>query len=240
MLKSFSHIVALVALGLCLPAMAEETESADTELPAQQQVEPQSRHDFEAGVLAFKLGEYRKAYELWFPYAEAGDPAALRNIGHLFAKGLGVEQSDEKAFRHYHDAAVRGLVSAKGNLALAYYKGTGTEKDLHEARYWFEQAAMGGSGLSAFHLAHMQEHGLGGAVDKQTALEWYAVAVLAHIPPATERLADLISEVKPPHSIRAYRSQGRPPPGAARGGANKREPFEPPSIVEQFRPGALR
>ena len=42
-----------------------------------------ARADFATGLRSYEAGDYYAAYKEWLPLAEAGDPAAQRNLGHL-------------------------------------------------------------------------------------------------------------------------------------------------------------
>lgn len=47
--------------------------------------------DIEAGLKAAQTGDYEKAYNIWMPLAEAGNPYAQLNIGVMYRLGLYVE-----------------------------------------------------------------------------------------------------------------------------------------------------
>ena len=46
--------------------------------------------DFASGLRSYEAGSYHAAYKEWLPLAEGGDPAAQRNLGHLYRLGQGV------------------------------------------------------------------------------------------------------------------------------------------------------
>ncbi|MBM3518493.1 MAG: hypothetical protein FJX56_11640 [Alphaproteobacteria bacterium] len=147
---------------------------------------------FAEGVRAYEDGDYEGAYREWLPLAEAGDPAAERNLGLLYRKGLGVPQDFVAAAIWYHRAAERGLARAQANLAVFYLRGQGVAQDLVEATRWFELAARQGHVISQYNLGLIYEAGLGPPADPVRALGWYYLAAKAGHPRAIERLAVLV------------------------------------------------
>ena len=45
---------------------------------------PLSRAGFQEGVEAYEAKDYMAAFEEWLPLAQKNDPAAMRNIGHMY------------------------------------------------------------------------------------------------------------------------------------------------------------
>ena len=78
--------------------------------------------------------------------AEAGDPAAQRNLGFRYSRGVDVEKDEKKAFEWTKKAAEQGDAKAMFNLANAYANGDGVEKDKEKAVKWYRRAA------NAFHV----------------------------------------------------------------------------------------
>ena len=57
----------------------------------------------------------------------SGDPAAQRNLAHLYRMGLGVAQDFVQAVSWCRLAAESGLAGAQANLAIMYLRGQGVE-----------------------------------------------------------------------------------------------------------------
>ncbi|EDZ62810.1 periplasmic protein containing Sel1/Tetratricope ptide repeat domain [Sulfurimonas gotlandica GD1] len=91
--------------------------------------------------LAYDNGNYKKAYELWLPYAEKREIRAMHNIGTMSLKGQGITANDYEAFKWYSMAAEAGLAESQYALGLLYKSGEGTNKDLSEAFRLFYKAA---------------------------------------------------------------------------------------------------
>lgn len=53
--------------------------------------------DYDDGLDAYRLGDYKKAFDLWLPLATKGHREAQSRVGTLYAEGKGVERDMEKA-----------------------------------------------------------------------------------------------------------------------------------------------
>lgn len=137
---------------------------------------PVLAQSFDDAVAAYDAGEYQKAHAIWRDLARDGDPAAMRNLGHLFHRGLGVPRDPERALKYYKDAAYLGVVGAKANVGQMYLNGEAGKINHAEAAYWLEAAAKGGHLGAAYLFGLMQENGWGGPKNLQTAYHWYVVA----------------------------------------------------------------
>jgi hypothetical protein len=72
--------------------------------------------------------------------AEAGDAAAQRHLGFMYAGGRGVEQDDKEAARWLLLAAEQGEPRAQASLGFAYALGKGVALDYVEAYKWLDLA----------------------------------------------------------------------------------------------------
>ena len=100
--------------------------------------------DFTAGVTAYEAGDYQTARKLWQPLADNYDLAALRNLGHLYRLGQGVEKNPQKARAYYEKAARLGHAPSQTNLAQMYLSGNGVAYDNQAAMQWLQKAAAQG------------------------------------------------------------------------------------------------
>ncbi|GEM_PF-215306 len=154
---------------------------------------PPVQAGFDEAVQAYEAGDYKKAHDEWLPLAEARDPAAMRNLGHLYRRGLGVEMSFAKALSWYKQAADMGFDRAQANVATMYLKGEGVEQDYSEAAKWFTKAARNGHTIAQYNLGLMYEHGKGVAKSKSKALAWYNLASKAGHKQALNKLSVLVA-----------------------------------------------
>lgn len=152
---------------------------------------------FDRAVAAYDAGDYRAAYALWLDLARAGDPAAQRNVAHLFRHGLGVEQSFTEAANWYRRAAELGLAAAQVNLATMQAKGQGAEQSYENAAYWYHEAALQGHVLAQYNLGLMYAKGLGVTESEPRAIVWLHRAAKGGHKKAIEQLARLIPEYDP-------------------------------------------
>ena len=116
------------------------------------------------GYAAYKMGGYEKAYEIWKPLAESGNPNAMLNISNLYEQGQGVRLDPNKAARWMRRAAETGFGPAQFNYGVMLERGKGVARNLFEAGQWFEKAAAQGDSEAAFNLGVLHATGFGGAV----------------------------------------------------------------------------
>jgi hypothetical protein len=177
------------AKGLCLALL----------LAAPLLVAAPARADFAAGVRAYEAGDYAAAHAAWLPIAERNDVAAMRNIGHLYRWGQGVEQDIHKALDWYRRAAELGFSRAQANLAAIYLQGEdGVKVNYDEAYKWFAAAAIQGHAVAQYNLGLMYELGLGTEKNEAKALGWYNNAARAGQPEALDRLSQLVRRPEQP------------------------------------------
>ena len=144
---------------------------------------------FDSGTRSFDRGNFVAAFKAWLPLAQDGDPAAQRNIAHLYRNGLGVAQDFERAFSWYHRAAELGLSRAQANLAEMYLRGQGAPRDPLEAVRWFQRAAHQGHAMSQYRLAQLLLRGDAAFTkDREAALFWLNLAADAGYEPARAAL----------------------------------------------------
>jgi len=98
----------------------------------------------EAGLEAFKRGNYATALKEYRPLAEQGDAVAQFALGSMYENGRGVSQDDKVAVRWYRLAAEQGQPSAQNNLAKMYRRGRGVPRDDVLAHMWWSLAAAQG------------------------------------------------------------------------------------------------
>ncbi|GLQ06546.1 tetratricopeptide repeat protein [Sneathiella chinensis] len=148
---------------------------------------------FDEGVKAYEAGNYADALQEWLPLARNNDPAAMRNVGHLYRRGLGVPKDPAAAVNWYRKAADLGFARAQANLATMYLKGEGVDQDDAQAFEWFEKAARTGHVISQYNLGLMYEYGKGVEKDQPKALGWYNMAAKAGHQPSLDKLSVLVS-----------------------------------------------
>lgn len=114
------------------------------------------RVDFALGVAAYDAGDYAEAARYWQPLADRYDLAAMRNMGNLYRRGLGVEKNPRKALAYYEAAAKRGFAPAQYAAALMHVSNDGVPYDGEKAIMWLTRAAKNGFEPAKAQLRRLQ------------------------------------------------------------------------------------
>jgi hypothetical protein len=110
---------------------------------------------------------------------EAGDTAAMVELGRRYEDGLGVVQDFAQAHEWYLKAAQAGNALGMKNLGVLYQNGRGVAQDYAQARRWFQKAAQAGNVDAMAIFGGMYEFGLGGVQDYAQARRWLQKAANA-------------------------------------------------------------
>ncbi len=132
---------------------------------------------FPEGIVAFKAGNYKKAYAEWLPAAKSGDPRAQANMGLLYRRGYGVKKNYAKAVAWYERAAEQDYGKAQFSLGLMYKKGQGVEKSEATAVKLYLQAAENGYARAQYIVALRLEKAKGVKRSKVEALKWLSLCI---------------------------------------------------------------
>jgi hypothetical protein len=142
--------------------------------------------DFNAGVAAYKQGDYATALREWHPLAKQGNAKAQSNLGVMYYNGQGVTQDYAEAVKWYRKGAEHGNAKAQYNLGLMYDNGQGVPQDYAEALQWYRKAAEQGNAGAQNNLGLMYYNGLGVPQDYVQAHMWYNLAA-SRLPPGEGR-----------------------------------------------------
>ena len=132
--------------------------------------------DFQAGMAAYKRGDYAAALREFRPLAEQGHAWAQNSLGFMYDTGAGVTEDDAEAVKWYRLAAEQGVASAQFNLGFMYVSGAGVPQDDAEAVKWFRKAAEQGHVKAQNNLGFMYDTGVGVPQDDAEAVKWYRLA----------------------------------------------------------------
>jgi TPR repeat protein len=149
--------------------------------------------EFKTGVEAYDRSDFAGAYDAWLPLAQTGDPAAQRNIAHLYRNGLGVRQDFALAAEWYRRAADAGLARAQANLAMMYLRGQGVTVDASQAAHWFQAAATQGHVIAQYNLGLMYLRGVGMPKSEAKAIAWLHRASKSGHKKSIETLSQLVA-----------------------------------------------
>jgi TPR repeat protein len=145
---------------------------------------------FDTGVAAYDAGQFDQAYKLWKSIGDE-DVAAMRNLGIMLRKGLGVKKDPAGAEKMFERAADAGLATAEADLADMLLKGEAAPPNPKRALPLLKSAAAANHPIAQFELAQMYE--TGGLVPQNIDLarRLYAAAASHGMTEAANRLAAL-------------------------------------------------
>ncbi|MBM6388175.1 MAG: sel1 repeat family protein [Paenibacillus sp.] len=119
--------------------------------------------------------DHKKAIDYFKKGAQTGNPQCNFMLGVYCSSGLGNDErkpEQEKAFKHFQKAAVKGLAEAQYNVGLRFLKGHGVEANSFNAVEFFRMAALQGFQLAQVNLAGMYSEGRGVKSDLDEARGW--------------------------------------------------------------------
>ena len=159
--------------------------------------------DLRSAHRAFESGNYKSAFTLLLPLAEAGNAEAQSNLAWLYLNGAGTDKNDEKAALWYKKAAQQGNTFAQYNYAKLCDEGIGVELSAQQAVYWYRQAAMQGQANAQYSLAEMYLDGVGVEPDLIRAYAWIYVVIRGGINAAEPILEELKLDLSADQQIQA-------------------------------------
>lgn len=129
--------------------------------------------DTDAGIEAFKAGNYEKALEELKPAAESGDAEAQFYLARMYDHGMEVPKDSSVAYRWYLRAAEAGLPEAQATVGYSLDEGIGVERDDMEAAVWYRRAGKQGHVIAQRNLGLMYQKGEGVDFDEGKAARWF-------------------------------------------------------------------
>ena len=100
-----------------------------------------SSDEYASGVVAYKNGDYSKAFELFKVSAESGTAKSQLALSTMYRRGLGIEQNEYEGFYWCKQAAEQEVLEAKFQLGIMYMEGEGVTEDETQAIKWLWDAA---------------------------------------------------------------------------------------------------
>lgn len=116
---------------------------------------------------------YSKAFELFLKAANYGIAAAQNQIGFMYSRGLGTQQSYSDAYKWYKQAAENGDTTAWYNLGVYHQKGLSVQPNIDTARKLFQHAAERGDIDAEFRIGEMYLNGESLKQDYAKAFMWF-------------------------------------------------------------------
>ena len=103
--------------------------------------QPLNAATLEDAKAAAKLADFKTAASIYEPLAEQGDVTAKYELGILYFRGMGVEQSYEQAAKWHRKAAEQGHVDAQYSIGAMHFNRDIPTEDYREAANWYLKAA---------------------------------------------------------------------------------------------------
>jgi hypothetical protein len=144
---------------------------------------------FDAGMRAYREGDFVAARNTWEPLSERGDARAAYYLGHMAEQGLGQAWSNARAARYYRQAADVGLPEAQMALAELHMRGMGVDQDAAAAVALYRAAAASGHAPAHYALGLAYVHGTGVPRDFEAALAAFAAAARGGVQAAADLVA---------------------------------------------------
>jgi uncharacterized protein len=120
-----------------------------------------------------------------------GDLDACRNLGVMYAEGIGVAADQRRSTALFNQTCGAGHVSSCNHLALALAEGLGVDKDPARAAAVYQQACDGGFLLACRNLGLMLRDGRGLPADPARAAKLLEAACAGKVPFACTNAGDL-------------------------------------------------
>ena len=139
---------------------------------------------------AFGRGDYRSAARDWTIAANAGNGAAMYNLGVMSLSGKGATKDIAAAARWFKGSATAGHSGGMVNWGLCLLNGFGTARDEAGGFRWIQDAANRGSANAMGLLAEAYYRGRGAPTDPRQGANWLQRAVDAGDGPSIAQLAD--------------------------------------------------
>ncbi len=130
---------------------------------------------YEDGLLAYAVGDYTKAGQLFIKAANTGNNGAEHMLMRLYSEGkLDTKQPDEKTLEWALKAAEKGVVLAQFALAEIYAK---KQDNAKAALPWYHKAAEQGHPQAYYELGAILEKGANNVrVDTKESTHMYSIA----------------------------------------------------------------
>ncbi len=109
------------------------------------EISEEKKKAFQEGHDAYVSGDYLAAVDHWLPLAKKGVAEAQHNLGLMLARGEGVGQDNERAFKWFKESAEQGYAPSQNALGLMYLNGEGISRDIVRAYAWLQLAVAQGS-----------------------------------------------------------------------------------------------
>ena len=133
---------------------------------------------YDAGIAAYKRGNYKVALYDFEPRAMAGDPVAQFCLGFMYTHGQGVGKDPQKARKWYEKAILQSYLPAHNNVLVGLIRSkiTTDKAKVIELIQLVQWMAEHGNPVAQYNLGLIYSQGYGVPRDSTSAAEWYQKA----------------------------------------------------------------
>jgi TPR repeat protein len=136
-------------------------------------IQPLHAATLEDAIAAAKMADFKTAASIYEPLAEQGDVTAQYELGKLYYRGMGVEQSYEQAAKWHRRAAEQGHAEAQYSIAAMHFNRDIPTRDYREAADWYLKAAEQGHAKAQLNVGILYFRGDIFEQNLEEALKWY-------------------------------------------------------------------
>ncbi|MEY2883976.1 MAG: hypothetical protein RL490_1700, partial [Pseudomonadota bacterium] len=181
--------LALAVLPLATPAVAARKKPAPAVVAPPAPPPPSVRQ----GVELWRAGDWAGAVAMWQPFADAGDPDAMFNVGQAHKLGRSVPRDVLVARDWYRKAAMKGHLPAQANLGILLFQAG----EKAEAVRWLKSAADRNEMRAQYVLGVAHWNGDGVPRSLVLAYAYLARASAQGLAEATNALNNLTATIPP-------------------------------------------
>jgi uncharacterized protein len=139
-------------------------------------VQPLHAATLEEAQAAAKMADYKTATTLYTELAESGNAQAQYDLGVIYYRGIGIEQSYEQAAKWHLKAAEQGHADAQYSLAAMHFNRDIPTEDYLAAANWYLKAAEQGHAKSQLNVAILYFRGDIYEQNFEESVKWYLKA----------------------------------------------------------------
>jgi hypothetical protein len=153
---------------------------------------------YEQGNEIYDMGDYQRAFNIFFPLAESGDVRAQISVASMYLSGMGIPQSLTEAMKWYRPAANQGHPLAQYSLAIILFD-IDPEESIHllfraaNQNVTLAQSLLGDIYSGSYNLPGNIQESLR---DISEAIKWYTKAGEGGFSYAYHRLGEIFSDGK--------------------------------------------
>jgi len=208
-------VLPLISMAQTLPGQDNPPSlSAQTNLPpagsGATQATPQilSSDDLDAAYNAYRIGNYKTAFDLATKRADMGDPTAMTLLAILYMEGRAVMQDSQRSAHWFSRAAQAGDPKAALSYGISLYNGFNVPKDIKRGEAFVKQAVDAGIPAAFNFYGQMMMENVPRDDRYDVGLVWFLQGAIAGDADCAYNVAQILEEgtAKVPANLGAARA----------------------------------